>query len=281
MVIADLHSHTIHSDGTYTVEELVKLAKEKGLKILAITDHDTVDGIIDEEKINNLENKYNIKIIRGIEMSCNLDGKDVHVLGYFLNLKDQEFLSELKEIGKIRDERNLKIMKKLKNLNLPVTLEDLNKVVCGNIVSKAHFAEIMLRKGYVNSKSEAFKSYLGKTGIAFVEKRDYKPHKAVEILNKNGAFISLAHPKLITESVEQVEKLIKELIPLGLKGLEVNYYSFNKKDRAIYEKIAEKYNLIITGGSDFHGGNRVEVSLGEAGLNENEFEKLKKSLNLF
>lgn len=99
-------------------------------------------------------------------------------------------------------------------------------------------------------------------------------------MKKNGAFVSLAHPKLITEDTDYVERLIKDLIKHGLKGLEVNYYSFSEKDRETYRKLAEKYNLIITGGSDFHGGNRVEVSLGDTGLNSSEYENLKKSLKI-
>lgn len=279
-IIADLHTHTVNSDGTYTVEELVQKAVEKGLKVLAITDHDTVDGLIDDKKIKEYEKKYGIEIIKGIEMSCNLDGKDVHILGYFLNLEDKEFLKQLERIAEIRNERNEKIIKKLAEINLPVTMEELKEIVQGNVISKAHFAEVMLKKGYVNCKSDAFKNYLGKSGVAFVEKRDYKPVDAVDILRKNGAFISLAHPKLITENVETIEKLIADLVKHGLRGLEVNYYSFSKKDKEIYRKIAEKYNLIITGGSDFHGGNRVEVSLGDAGLNISEYENLKKSLKI-
>ena len=279
-IIADLHTHTINSDGTYTVEEIIKKASEKGLKIIAITDHDTVDGLLDTEKLKEYENKYDIKIIKGIEMSCNLNGKDVHILGYFLNLEDKNFLKELERITEIRNERNEKIIKKLKDLNIPVTMEELKTIVKGNVISKAHFAEIMLQKGYVNCKSDAFKNYLGKSGVAFVEKRDYKPTDAVDILVRNGAFVSLAHPKLITENTDEVEKLIIELIKHGLKGLEVNYYSFSEKDKAFYKKLAEKYNLIITGGSDFHGGNRVQVSLGDTGLTLPEYDNMKKSLKI-
>lgn len=277
-VIADLHTHTVNSDGTYTVEELVKMASEKRLKVLAVTDHDTVDGLKDSKKIKEYEAKYNIEIIKGIEMSCNLNGKDVHILGYFLNLDDTDFLKELDRIADIRNERNEKIIKKLADLKLPVTMEELLEIVQGNVISKAHFAEIMLKKGYVSCKSDAFKNYLGKGGAAFVEKRDYQPADAVDILVKNGAFVSLAHPKLITDDFAEVERIVSDLVKHGLRGLEVNYYSFSKKDREKYMVLAEKYNLIITGGSDFHGVNRVESSLGGTGLNKSEYENLKKSL---
>ena len=277
-VIADLHTHTVNSDGTFTVEEVVKLASEKGLDVVAVTDHDSVDGLRDEKKLREYEEKYKVEIIKGIEMSCNLKGKDVHILGYFLNLEDKNFLKELERIAEIRNERNEKIIKKLADLKLPVTMEELLEIVQGNVISKAHFAEIMLKKGYVSCKSDAFKNYLGKGGAAFVEKRDYQPADAVDILVKNGAFVSLAHPKLITDDFAEVERIVSDLVKHGLRGLEVNYYSFSKKDREKYMALAEKYNLIITGGSDFHGVNRVESSLGGTGLNKSEYENLKKSL---
>lgn len=277
-VIADLHTHTVNSDGTFTVAEVVKLASEKGLDVVAVTDHDSVDGLRDEKKLREYEEKYKVEIIKGIEMSCNLKGKDVHILGYFLNLEDKNFLKELERIAEIRNERNEKIIKKLADLKLPVTMEELLEIVQGNVISKAHFAEIMLKKGYVSCKSDAFKNYLGKGGAAFVEKRDYQPADAVDILVKNGAFVSLAHPKLITDDFAEVERIVSDLVKHGLRGLEVNYYSFSKKDREKYMVLAEKYNLIITGGSDFHGVNRVESSLGGTGLNKSEYENLKKSL---
>lgn len=277
-VIADLHTHTVNSDGTFTVEEVVKLASEKGLDVVAVTDHDSVDGLRDEKKLREYEEKYKVEIIKGIEMSCNLKGKDVHILGYFLNLEDKNFLKELERIAEIRNERNEKIIKKLADLKLPVTMEELLEIVQGNVISKAHFAEIMLKKGYVSCKSDAFKNYLGKGGAAFVEKRDYQPADAVDILVRNGAFVSLAHPKLITDDFAEIERIVSDLVKHGLRGLEVNYYSFSKKDREKYMALAEKYNLIITGGSDFHGVNRVESSLGGTGLNKSEYENLKKSL---
>ena len=277
-VIADLHTHTVNSDGTFTVEEVVKLASEKGLDMVAVTDHDSIDGLRDEKKLREYEEKYKVEIIKGIEMSCNLKGKDVHILGYFLNLEDKNFLKELERIAEIRNERNEKIIKKLADLKLPVTMEELLEIVQGNVISKAHFAEIMLKKGYVSCKSDAFKNYLGKGGAAFVEKRDYQPADAVDILVRNGAFVSLAHPKLITDDFAEIERIVSDLVKHGLRGLEVNYYSFSKKDREKYMALAEKYNLIITGGSDFHGVNRVESSLGGTGLNKSEYENLKKSL---
>lgn len=274
-VVADLHIHTTNSDGTFSTENIIKLAKEKKIKALAITDHDTINGLLDTDKLSK---EYNIEIIKGIEMSCNIKGDDVHILGYGINIEDSVLKEELVRIKKIREDRNKKIILKLNELNLKVSLEELNKIAKGDIISKAHFAELMIKKGYVYSNEEAFKSYLGKNGVAFVEKKNYGPIDAVKTLKKNGALISLAHPKLITENDNKLEKLILELKAHGLRGLEVNYYSFSKKDREKYGKIATKYGLVVTGGSDFHGKNRVNVSLGEEGLDEKEYLEFKKSL---
>lgn len=274
-IVADLHTHTENSDGTYSVEELVKAAKEKGLKALAITDHDTINGLFN---VDVLSKKYDIEIIKGIEMSCNLNGKDVHILGYGLNIDDFNFKKELVRIKKIRNERNDKIIEKLNKLKLNVSLDELKTIAKGDIISKAHFADLLIKKGYVYSKGEAFKNYLGKSGIAFVEKKNYKPVDAVKTLEANGALISLAHPKLIGINDNEIEKLIIELKAYGLNGIEINYYSFDEKDKEKYIKLANKYNLVVTGGSDFHGKNRVNVSLGETGLNEKEYLEFKKSL---
>lgn len=274
-IVADLHTHTENSDGTYSVEELIKAAKEKGLKSIGITDHDTVNGLFNVEALSK---KYNIEIIKGIEMSCNLNGKDVHILGYGLNIEDDDFKKELIRIKKIREERNDKIIEKLNKLKLNVTLDELKTIAKGDIISKAHFADLMIKKGYVYTKGDAFKNYLGKSGLVFVEKKNYKPIDAVKTLKANGALISLAHPKLIGANDNEIEKLIMDLKEFGLEGLEVNYYSFDKKDKEKYIKLANKYNLIITGGSDFHGENRVNVSLGQTGLNEKEYLEFKKSL---
>lgn len=270
----DLHIHTMESDGTYTPEDIIKRAKEKGLKAIAITDHDTVAGL---KRAREIAKKLKFEFIDGIELSCNSqEGLEVHILGYYLNIEDKIFLKELEKLDKKREERNLKIMEKLRENGVDIDENQLKNMATGNILSRLHFANYLLEKGIVGNRNEAFERYLGKTGVAYVEKDDFPPEKAVEILKKNGAFVSLAHPKLISNNDEKVEKLMIRLKELGLDGIEAQYSSFTKSERKKYKKLAKKYDLLITGGSDFHGGNRENIDLGCGGI---EYEQLKKIKN--
>lgn len=273
--VYDLHLHTIVSDGTYTPNELVKLAKEKELKGIAVTDHDTIFGI--EEAIISGE-KMGIEIIPGIEFSSNLSGEDVHILGYFINMKDSVFLERLRKINTVRTERNLKILDNLEKYKMKITMEELIAEAKGHIVSKLHIANVMRNKGFVYTKEEAFKSYLGKSGVAHINHGNFTPHRAVEILKENGAFISLAHPKLYSRDINKIEKLIVELKPLGLAGIEVEYPGFTKEEKKQYMELARKYDLAVTGGSDFHGENRSHIDIGDEGITYSQMQDIKRRI---
>lgn len=271
----DLHSHSIFSDGTFTPEELVMRGVENGLKGIAITDHDTIDGLKRGIKAG-LEN--NIEVIPGIEFSTTVLGKEVHILGYFLDIEDQIFLDNIEKIGIIRDDRNKKILEKLSKSNLHLTMEELKNEATGDIVSKVHIANLLLKKGMVYSKEEAFRSYLGKNGVAYIEKNNFTPHMAVEILKKNGAIASLAHPILYSAKISEIEKLILELIPLGLTGIESEYSKFSIKEKNEIRELGKKYNLILTGGSDFHGSNRPGIDIGAEGITHCEYLYMKNQV---
>lgn len=268
----DLHLHTTVSDGTYTPYELVKLAKEKELKGIAVTDHDTVFGIKDAVEAGK---EMGIEIIPGIEFSSNLNGEDVHILGYFINTEDPFFLERLKKINGVRTERNLKILENLEKYKIKITMEELIAEAKGHIVSKLHIANVMRNKGFVYTKEEAFKSYLGKSGVAHINHGNFTPHRAVEILKENGAFISLAHPKLYSRDINKIEKLIVELKPLGLSGIEVEYPGFTKEEKKQYMELARKYDLAVTGGSDFHGENRNHIDIGDEGITYSQMQDIK------
>jgi hypothetical protein len=270
----DLHSHTIESDGTYTPEELVKRAKGIGLKGIAITDHDTIAGLNSGKK-KAIE--VGIDFIEGIEFSCQDGDLEVHILGYFLNTSDEVLKKELEKLIKIREERNIKILEKLQKYKIKLTMEELKNEAGGEIISKAHIANLMLKKGYVYTRNSAFKEYLGKDGVAYVPKKNFSPEEAVEIIVKNGGKASLAHPALITKKDSVFLELLERLIKKGLKGIEANYPTFSEIEKEKYRQIARKYNLFITGGSDFHGGNREEIELGDEGVSEIEYEIIKKS----
>ena len=194
----DLHIHTIASDGTFTPEEVILEAKRRGLKALAITDHDIVDGI---EEAKKKAQEIGIEFVQGIEISCNTQDYEVHILGYFLNLEDKKFMNELEELKKARDNRNLK-----------------------------HFANYLVEKGAVLSKEEAFDKYLGKRGRAYIPKENFPPERAVKMLSENGAFVSLAHPKLVVNNDGIIENMISNLVKVGLnRGSIWNFFPIRYK----------------------------------------------------
>jgi hypothetical protein len=273
----DLHNHSIFSDGTYTPEELVDRAIKNGLKGIAITDHDTIDGL---ERALKAGVENNFEVIPGIELSTNILGKEVHILGYFIDTEKQIFLENIKKIGLIRENRNKKILEKLSKYNINLTMEELKKEATGNIISKVHIANLLLKKGIVYSKEEAFRSYLGMNGVAYVEKNNFTPKMAVEMLKENGAIASLAHPLLYSKKISEIEKLILELIPLGLTGIESEYSKCSNKEKKEIRELGKKYNLISTGGSDFHGGNRPGIDIGAEGITYSEFLFMKNRAKL-
>ncbi|MGL4534856.1 MAG: cysteine-rich CWC family protein [Fusobacteriaceae bacterium] len=268
----DLHIHTIASDGTLTPSEIVENAKMKNLLGLAITDHDTVDGL---KEAMDKGKEMGIEVIPGIELSTNLYGKDVHILGYFLDLEDEKFISEIEGLKKIREERNLKILEKLKSRRIILSEADIKKEALGNIVSKLHIANALINKGHAYSKAEAFRNYLGEHGVAYVPKENFTPQMAVKILKANGAKISLAHPLIITKSIKELEKLVLELKELGLGGLETEYPTFTNDEKNQLRNLAKKHDLFSSGGSDFHGKNREGIDIGFDGLTYSQFDFIK------
>lgn len=268
----DLHTHTIASDGTFTPAEVVKRAKEKGLKTIAITDHDTVDGL---EEGRKTAAEIGIEFVQGIEISCNSKEYEVHILGYFLNLTDEKFMQELEELKKAREERNLKMAEKLEALGIQVDMEKVKEMAPG-IVSRVHFANYLVEIGAALSKGDAFDKFLGKNGKAYVPKENFPPERAVKMLKDNGAFVSMAHPKLITTNDGILENMVVELVKYGLNGIEAQYGTFSPSDIKKYKKMAKRHGLLVTGGSDFHGSNREGVDVGDTGLDYSQFRLIKE-----
>lgn len=272
----DMHIHTLESDGTYTPEEIILRAMKNNVIALAITDHDTVAGV---KAGKAAAERYGMEFIEGIEISCNEENLEVHVLGYYLNLEDEVFLRELAELEEAREKRNRKIIEKFEKIGIIIDIEELKKFAPGNIISRLHFANYLLEKGIVANKNEAFTKYLGRTGLTYVPKENFSPERAVKMIKANGGFASLAHPKLITLNDEILNDLIVRLKECGLDALESQYSSFSKAEKQKFRKLAKKYGLLITGGSDFHGDNREGVDIGDAGLEYSQFERIKRFLN--
>ncbi|MGL6066492.1 MAG: PHP domain-containing protein [Cetobacterium sp.] len=269
----DLHTHTTYSDGTFSVQELLKRAKYVGLTGIAITDHDTMEGILEAREIaKNLD----LDFISGIEFSCSYNGYEIHILGYNLDEKSEKLASKLLELKKARRERNEKIIRKLNNLGLKITVEEIETAATGSIVSRAHICNVMMKKGFVYTKGEAFRQYLGNKGAAYVEKGSSSVIEIIELIKECGGVSALAHPSLISDSKKVVEKILDVLVKVGLDGIEVEYSSYSPKDAEYYKSLAKDKNLLSVGGSDFHGENRAGIDVGYTSIDKEVIKELLK-----
>ncbi|RLB07553.1 MAG: phosphoesterase [Deltaproteobacteria bacterium] len=257
----DLHVHTTASDGTMSPAEVVRYAKEKGLRAIAITDHDTIEGLdegIREGKVQKLE------VIPGLELSVDYPKGTMHLLGYYIDPDCSQLVEKLMVVQKARSERNFKMLKKLQELGIEVGLSELKRVAGHGQIGRPHFAQIMVQKGYVNSFQEAFDHFLRKGGPAYVEKFKFSPEEAMRIIVEAGGVPVLAHPFTLNQlNKRELEELILELKEKGLEGIEVYYPDHTVQQREFYRYLAEKHGLFISGGSDFHGQTKEGVELGE------------------
>lgn len=254
----DLHAHTTASDGSLKPKELVNYAKEKGLSAVAVTDHDTIDGLDEavKEGIN-----IGLKVIPGVEISLDFK-KEMHMLGYFPKNNYRNIHNILDDLRLSRNKRNIKMAEKLNELGFKVSVEEAEIEASGRIVARPHFARVLLKKGYVSSIKEAFEKYLGFGKPAYVEKEKLTVQEGISVILKAGGIPVLAHPKFLELDDDETEKLISDMSDWGLKGLEVYYVDNTPEETQKYLKLAEKYLLIPTGGSDFHGSFKPDIDLG-------------------
>ncbi|OUQ60468.1 phosphoesterase [Tyzzerella sp. An114] len=256
----DMHTHTTASDGTLTPTELINLAKETGLKAVAVTDHDTVEGI--EEALKEGE-KVGIEVIPGIEFAAAYEGEtEIHILGFFIDYKNHKLNETLKSIKEARDKRNILMVENLRKIGMNITIDDIINEAGGNIITRAHFAAVLEKKGYVKSKNEAFKYFISPGKPGYVRREFITPKMCIETINNAGGVAFLAHPTLYKMSYKQIEKLVSELIEYGLKGIEGEYSTYSDEQEKNIKKIANKFNIMISGGSDFHGGNKPDIKIG-------------------
>ena len=257
--LIDLHVHTSASDGTMTPEEAVLLAARSGLKAIAVTDHDTVDGVAEALATGA---KAGLEVVPGIEISVDYNG-EMHILGYYVNSLNDGFREGLANLSRYRAQRNPQIINKLRKLNFHITLEDVSKVAGAGVVGRPHFARAMLQKGYVHSLDEAFDLYLGAGRAAYVKKERLTPNEGIQLIALAGGIPVLAHPKYLKiKGGQGLAGLLPELIGYGLKGIEVFYTSHTPAETREYAKLAALHGLLMTGGSDFHGANKPEITIG-------------------
>lgn len=260
MDLIDLHVHTNASDGTFFPPEVVRLAQEKGLKAIAITDHDTIEG--NEEAIKEGV-KRGFEVIPGVEISCNHTTGEVHLLGYFVDLESETLKRRLALLRSYREERNPEIIRRLRTMGLDITYEEVREVAGRGSIGRPHIAQVLKEKGYVFSNQDAFERYLKKGAPAYVPKELLPIEEAIGLIKEAGGIPIVAHP-MQNRSIPLygVERFIRELVEAGVEGVEVYYSTHSREDTATLLSIAKKYGLIVTGGTDFHGEIKPGIELG-------------------
>lgn len=254
----DLHIHSTFSDGTLRPSEIVSLAKRKGLQAISITDHDTTEGI---EEALEAGCQVEIEVITGIELSTTHNDRHIHLLGYLFNHLEQNFLTNIESIQKARDERNLRIIEKLQALGIDITLSEVQQRSKVGQVGRPHIAQVLIDKGVVRSINDAFSRFLKKGEVAYSPRKLLRTDDAISLIQNAGGIAVLAHPVLIDRSLSVLPELLDELVPAGLGGLEVFYPVHSSKNQKQLRKLADRYGLAVTGGSDYHGDIRPGTML--------------------
>lgn len=260
----DLHTHTTASDGTFSPTELIDYAVSKGLSSIAITDHDTIAGIDEAiERASYYEKQgINIEVIPGIEFSTSMYNKDIHIVGLFIDYKGDYFQGRLNHFAASRTRRNVEMCRRLTEHGMPITYEELVAEFPLSSISRANVAALLLKKGYVKSIKEAFERFIGDHAPCYVPRKKLSPYRAIEIIRKAGGYPIFAHPMLTALSQSTMETLISTMTAFGLRGIEGVYSTYSQSDERQVRTWAAKYNLCISGGSDFHGKIKPDIDLG-------------------
>ena len=254
----DLHTHSTASDGSMSPTELVRHAIKAGLKGIALTDHDTIDGVRDALN-EGVKNKF--LVIPGVEISLDYK-KELHMLGYFNKENYSEIGNMLHSLKESREQRNQKTVNKLNELGFKLTMEDVKERSKGSVIGRPHIARTMKEKGYITSADEAFSEYLAFGKVAFFKKEKLTPEQGIKEILKAGGTPVLAHPIFLQLSEQNMDNFLGELCAYGLKGIEAYYVENTSAYTKSMLKLANKHRLIITGGSDFHGTFKSKIKIG-------------------
>jgi Predicted metal-dependent phosphoesterases (PHP family) len=269
---ADLHCHTTASDGLLTPGELVELASRRGLKAVAITDHDTISGWSEAEIAGR---KLGLVILRGVELNTVWDNKEVHILGYQLDSESKIMRERLSELQLSRYNRIREILIRLKQIGIKIPIEDVLQFTRGESVGRPHVAQALVKYGYVNDNQEAFVRYLGLGAPAYVPRFKLDTVEGIRFIRESKGVAVLAHPGVQGLDESTIASWVNE----GLQGLEIIHSDHNSIDQEFYSRIAIQYDLIMTGGSDFHGDNKPNVSLGKWGVSLDVVWQIKELEN--
>lgn len=280
MQYIDLHVHSNVSDGTLSPAELVHYAKQKGLRAFALTDHDIIDGI--EEAVNEGK-EWGVEVIPGIEFAAEYKDREIHILGLFIDYKDCNFIQKLNWIQNARVRRNEKMLKKLNDIGIKITLEDLKQRAGKDLITRAHFGKALFEKGYTKSLNDAFRLYLSPGSPGYVQREILSPKECIQLIHEAKGLAVLAHPTLYRLSDNNLSSLLQVLKEEGLDAIESIYSLYSKEQENKIRSLAHHFNLLITGGSDFHGTNKKDIDMGAGKGNlkipYGILEDLKKSIS--
>jgi predicted metal-dependent phosphoesterase TrpH len=258
--VIDLHTHTTFSDGTLTPTELAHAALAAGLSAVAVTDHDTVDGLPEALAAGE---SLGIRVVPGVEINCEHERITMDLLGYFLaGAPSEELEAELAELRLYRDERNARILGRLADLGYPLDAAEIEAAAGGGAVGRPHIGEAMARRGYVDSVSEAFRRFLKRGAPAWVDRRRLALGPAIRLLRSSAGVPVLAHPGIIRTDRPGLEHIVREAARHGLGGIECYHPMHDADAVAFCVDLAARYALAPTGGSDFHGAVKPQVQLG-------------------
>jgi len=258
----DLHSHSTASDGSLPPAEVAKLAHKTGLRAWALTDHDNVAGLAEAAEAAK---GLGVEFIPGVELSAEFPRPgSMHMLGYFVDYNDEKFRDTLEELKQHRRNRNPRIVTKLQELGMDITMEEVQAKAGGPDaqVGRPHFAAVLIEKGYATTTQEVFDKYLARGRPGYAEKRRLTPKESIDLIHAAGGLAVLAHPFSLERDEPQLRQLIAELTEAGLDGLEVHYSKHDQEETRLYLDLAQEFDLAVTGGSDFHGGSKPDIQLG-------------------
>lgn len=269
-MFADLHLHTNFSDGTYTPEELVSQAAKHQLASIALTDHDTVEGC---ERAAMACKAAEIEFIPGAELTAEQDETEIHILGYFLDTHNKKLLGEIAKFQAVRQDRIREMVARLNALNVPLKVEEVIALANCRSPGRPHVARALVKAGFVKSLDEAFERFLKKHRPAFVPKAKISSQVAIELIHQANGLAVMAHPGL-----NRTDEVIPDLVEAGLDGIECFHTKHSTAVAEHYLEIADKYNLLVTGGSDCHGLSKGKPLIGTVRLPYQHVEKLKEAV---
>jgi len=265
---ADLHVHTYYSDGTFSPEEAVREARDTGLSTIAICDHDCTDGIEESQEAGS---KYGVEVIPGAEITSEKDGLEIHILGYFIDHKSKPLVELLKELKASRIKRIYSMLKKLKLHGVDLSPEAVFSLSKRGTIGRLHLGTALYNEGFVSTKREAFSKYIGDKAPCYVRRFNISPETVIETILKAGGVPVYAHPKVMGR-----DDFIPSFIRAGLRGIEVYHSDHKKNTSSHYHDLAEKYGLIMTGGSDCHGKGKTKKLMGNVMMPYAVVDELKR-----